>query len=73
MPFSSTNLNQKKFPTINTEDFIFKPSGSIEKIRSKLLESKNSPQISKAYLESKLTKGVGQGFTAEGLKSEEIL
>lgn len=43
MPFSSSNLNQKKFPTINTEDFNFKPSGSIEKIRSKLIESKNSP------------------------------
>jgi len=37
------------------------------------LESKNSPQISKAYLESKLNKIGGQVFTAEGLKSEEIL
>jgi hypothetical protein len=73
MPFSSSNLNQKKFPTINTEDFNFKPSGTIEKISSKLLESKNSPQMSKSYLESKLNKGVGLGFTAEGLKSEEIL
>jgi len=39
-----------------------------------MLESKNnSPIVSKAYLESKLKKNDGLGYTTEGMKSEDIL